>query len=416
MKKVCYWFRKLKKRLEDNGIKITFRYYLSVLLKTSRLEIFIIKIFKIFPTRNVLIFECENDMQDNARALYEYLYDQNYSRKYKMIWIVKDLEYCKKKFSKKNVYFFSKNIGDAIEKIKFSYYISCAKYFFFTHPWWLKEWKKKQTVVHLCHGAPPLKGRDQTKKNDIGKTFDYILAPSIHVIPWECDFWGCTEDKAIVLGAPRNDWLFRGIYKNSLKPFFQKKEDEKVILAMPTFRQTENWIDSEKIDRFCLNVIDTVEQMEELNILLVSLKIHVLIKIHPLQKLEVIEKRNYSNIHYLSNQEMYEKDVSVDEIMGCCDALITDFSSVYMEYLLLDRPVAFFIDPNGEYKRGYIMSDPENYMPGEKISDFNMLKEFICHIAKSQDEYAEDRRRVKDLINTYQDANNCKRLVDFLKL
>ncbi len=370
---------------------------------------------KIFSVQNILVFECENDMQDNARALYEYLCEHNYNEKYRMVWIVKDVAYCKKRYSRKNVRFVCRKYSSFIGIVKVMYYVSRAKYFFFTHPWWLKDWKKEQTVVHLCHGAPPLKGRD-ISKGSFGNTFDWILAPSAHVVPWECDFWGCTPEKALVIGAPRNDWIFKGNYDSSLKPFVKKEKDEKVILAMPTFKQTQNWIDSDTIDKYSLNVVDTQAQMQELNTLLAQLKIHILVKIHPLQNLDVIERTEYSNIHYLSNQEMHKEDVSVDELMGCCDALITDFSSVYMEFLLLDRPVGFFVNSNGGYKRGYIMEDPENYMPGEKISDFETLKAFVNNIAIAKDEYKEERKRVNDLINTYQDDNSSKRLAEFFKL
>ncbi len=402
-------------KFKDLGVKKAFAFYLYevvcplIIVKWK-------KFHKNSKISNVLTFECENDMQDNARALFDYLYENKYWKKYRLVWVVKDLEYCKSKYKGKKVEFISRQDKSFIGQMRFIYFIAKTHYFFFTHPWWLKDRKEGQTVVHLCHGAPPLKGRDVNGKSGVGESFDLILAPSEHVVSWECEFWECTEEKAIILGAPRNDKIFSSDIEKNLKPFINVDSDEKVILLMPTFKQNVHWVDSNKIDKFSLNVIDSIEQMHQLNDLLVSLKIHFLIKIHPLQNLDLIECTDYSNIHYLSNDEMYRKDVSIDSLMGSCDALVTDFSSVYMEYLLLNRPVAFFVNSIQEYKRGYIMDNPDDYMPGDKISNFEQLILFVINFSNGVDKYALERQRVNELINKYKDNNNCERLVDYFDL
>lgn len=410
------WGHNFRNRLQKIGLGGTIKFYFATIISIFKLDLLILKILPYLPVGNILTFECENDMQDNARALYEYLYANGYQKRYMMVWVVKDVEYCQKRYTRKRVRFITRNTTNVYEKIVFNYYISRTKFFFFTHPYWLKDWKKGQTVLHLCHGAPPFKGRDINRKGRLGSAFNYILAPSKHVVPWECDFWGCNEDQAIILGAPRNDWVFQGDYQKFLNIFIDKKDNEKVIMVMPTFRQTKGWVDSEVVDRFSLNVVETLKEMEELNSMLSSSGVHILVKIHPLQNLDVIDKTNYSHIHYLSNADMYAQDVSVDELMGCCDAIITDFSSVYMEFLLLDRPVAFFINSTIDYKRSYIMDNPEDYMPGEKISNFDELKLFITHLVNGEDNYVQERKRINDLINTYQDNQNCKRLAEYLSL
>ena len=51
------------------------------------------------PLRNTIVFECESDMDDNPRAFYEYLIEEGYNKKYRLVWIVKDVAFCKKRHS-----------------------------------------------------------------------------------------------------------------------------------------------------------------------------------------------------------------------------------------------------------------------------------------------------------------------------
>lgn len=103
------------------------------------------------------------------------------------------------------------------------------------------------------------------------------------------------------------------------------------------------------------------------------------------------------------------------------DVLITDYSSVYFDYQLLDRPIGFAIDDVEEYRRnrGFVFDNILDYMPGEKIYSFDELKTFFDHLHKGQDDYSEKRKKVNDLVNHWQDAGNCERckvmIDDFMK-
>ena len=60
-----------------------------------------------------------------------------------------------------------------------------------------------------------------------------------------------------------------------------------------------------------------------------------------------------------------KQKMTVYTLLRNADGLITDYSSVYFDYMLLDRPIAFAIDDIKEYgdKRGFIFETPEDYMP-----------------------------------------------------
>ena len=89
-------------------------------------------------------------------------------------------------------------------------------------------------------------------------------------------------------------------------------------------------------------------------------------------------------------------------LLGSADILLTDFSSIYIDYLLLNRPIGFVEDDFDEYSksRGFIFDNPEEYMPGVKIRSLEDLKTFLYNtLILSQDLYLENRVLINNKLN-----------------
>ncbi len=101
-------------------------------------------------------------------------------------------------------------------------------------------------------------------------------------------------------------------------------------------------------------------------------------------------------------------------LLGRADALITDYSSVYFDYLLLDRPIGFAVGDMKDYEgeRGFTVDNPYDYMPGEKFSDGEGMLEFVRSVFSGIDPYGAKRREMNDIFNKYQDGQNCRRAVE----
>lgn len=97
-------------------------------------------------------------------------------------------------------------------------------------------------------------------------------------------------------------------------------------------------------------------------------------------------------------------------------ALVTDYSSIYMDYLLLDRPVYFLVPDLREYIAGdrEIQFDFESMTPGPKFGDWDSLLEGIL-----QPESAHWRQRREELCRLAFDGqpqgDSSIRLLDFLR-
>lgn len=357
---------------------------------------------------NTIVFESEGDYCDNARALYEYMIENKYNKKYNIIWIVNDVEKYKN-INKdiKNVTFVSRNKKSLFNLIKFYKLLGSGKFFFFTHPYWFTYKKNEQIIVNLWHGTPLKSGG-----RDISNAYDYAVVPSKNVVPWFEKFIGVKNNQIIIQGSPRNDLLLEN--KKVLSKIIKVKNDEKVILLMPTFRQSQYMKDSDIINPYVIQGITDEKELLKLNDYLKKNKMKLVIKIHHLQLTEFIKDTKLSNIIYIQDKNLNEKNIQLYNFVGECDALLTDYSSIYFDYLLVDRPIGFLIEDINDYKknRGFIVDNPEDYMPGMKIRNLKELYLFFDNFVINKDNYKKERNKISKLVNKYPVGDYRKQLLE----
>ena len=270
---------------------------------------------------------------------------------------------------------------------------------------------KKQLFIQLWHGTP-LKKIDKTQEKD-GAYYTKILYPSKFYIREYIKTFAAKRKQMVLNGMPRNDFLFK-----PMRGSFLEKYDGIKVLWMPTYRHA---FGTEETKRD-IPVIDE-KNIAELDSYLNEKGITLFLKPHPAQRgsFKGLIKENFRNIILIDDNMLDEHGVVLYSFIGAMDALITDYSSVYFDYLLLDRPIGFAIDDVEEYRRnrGFVFDNILDYMPGEKIYSFDELKTFFDHLHKGQDDYSEKRKKVNDLVNHWQDAGNCERckvlIDDFMK-
>ena len=345
--------------------------------------------------------ESEIDFAENSRALYEYMISHKEYENRRLIWCVDAPEQYP---PHKNVTFIKRNM----ESIPFLFYKNRCKYFIFTHPYWLKKWKKSQVVINTCHGnpfkAPPKSGKKQS---------DYALASSPAWAQFRRQEFGA-QTETVVLGAPRNDWLYGK--EQYLRKFTGQRQFQKTIFCMPTFKKTGRWTDSQEKNVYSVNVIHSREDLLRLNEELKKREILLVCIIHHLQVMEDLSVSQLSNILYLRDTDYGKEGLVMNQMLPSADALLTDCSGVFLDYILLDRPMGFFTGSLEEYDRGFAMENPEDFMPGQKIRTMEELLAFADDLNSGKDTYQEDRKRVRDLVHVYQDDGNCRRFLQYFQI
>ena len=124
-----------------------------------------------------------------------------------------------------------------------------------------------------------------------------------------------------------------------------------------------------------------------------------------------------TNIVYLENRDLADNGLQLYEFINCSDALVSDYSSVAIDYLLLDRPLGFTLDDYKAYteSRGWVFDDPLEYMPGEHMYNMQDFENFILDIKNGKDNYKEQRASVRAKTHNVCD-NYCQRVLDYFNI
>jgi CDP-glycerol glycerophosphotransferase (TagB/SpsB family) len=197
---------------------------------------------------------------------------------------------------------------------------------------------------------------------------------------------------------------------------------EKMIVWMPTYRNHKS--DKNNIEaqtninfKFGVPIINDIEQLEQVNQLLKLNKVLLLIKLHPVENISKISKCQFSNIKVINDNSIFEeKHLNIYNLLSVSDALITDYSSIYYDYLLMDKPIGLAIPDIKEYSKNikFNFDNYEENIIGEYIYNFDDLLKFINNIINNKDVTYEKRIEKKKIYHDYFDDNSSKRVLKIL--
>ena len=209
------------------------------------------------------------------------------------------------------------------------------------------------------------------------------------------------------LGYPRNDVMLREpdaddmlsvdakLY-GELKQF--RKNGGRTLFYMPTFRD-------EGYDPFSCGAVN----LAALSRLAERMDARIVLKLHP-----------YINTGFAKLPErVCEVDSKSDiyPLMAQCDALLTDYSSIYFDYLLLDRPLLFYPFDFERYTTSNraLLFDYEAMTPGDKAMNPADLLRIVEAALAGEDRQAEKRRALRAKIFTHFDGKSAARLADYVR-
>lgn len=272
---------------------------------------------------------------------------------------------------------------------------------------------KKRLFINLWHGVPLKKialldpnlkkaARIYFKKI-FSENYTCILTTSHELIPLMARSFAVSEDKIKVWGQPRNDGLFQ---KNDCREilgqlFPDLPEYTKTVLYAPTFR------DYGQVQLFPFKDFDQKQLeafLDEKNMLL-------FIRTHVAEQgsaAPYLGKR----IRFLGNEQAED----VTGILNIFDCLITDYSSIYIDYLLTDKPMIFLPYDRQQYLDGRGMNfDYDDVTPGPKPETFN---DFLDALSPKEDFWKSERTRVNRLFNEIQHpcaADICNKVLKMIR-
>lgn len=166
------------------------------------------------------------------------------------------------------------------------------------------------------------------------------------------------------------------------------------------------------------------KQFKSLDSFLENHEMNLFIKLHPMDSLNndeslLLINRHCKNIRIATNNNGMLKD-NMYVILPSSYALITDYSSIYFDYLLLEKPIGLINYDKEEYKqnRGFI-GEVASQMDGFIINNYGTLCDFISSLTDENEirvlkKIAKQQRKV---FQTYDESpNNTEKLLEILNI
>ena len=313
---------------------------------------------------------------DNPRAIYEALINDSKYSNLKYIWVINN-------HKQKNIYLDDVKIID-YNSLSFFYYMCKAKYWIINckMPEYIVK-KENQIYLQTWHGTPLKRlGHDIQVSEDttfyrsglnyeeMCKTYDvdvekynYMISPNKFCTEVFQSSFGINKERLIETGYPRNDFITNATKEDiiNIKNKYHLPLDKKIILYAPTWRDN-----SYNVSGYTFELKADFYKWKEIlkDEYIIVFKPHYLI-VNKYENNEDLKDFLYS----------IPANAEINELYVISDSMITDYSSVFYDYAVLNRPMYFYMYDLEEYReelRGFYL-DIYTELPGKIFEDEDML-------------------------------------------
>lgn len=368
----------------------------------------------LLPCRNMVSLCSIPDYTDSARAVFDHILRSGCARKWTIVWHVKDPKAVREEYEANNsgaqrVYFVRKN--------RFmSFIMFClSRVIIDTHGLYsMVKLKNRQMSLYTTHGMP-VKKFGFEYDNDIAlgvQHADYALATSEFYRGVISRSMNIDEDHVLPGCLPRNDIFFED---DGRSDEVGRALGSDFFIYLPTYRVSidQNRDNGRDLNRDGYIFGGTVEEWGLLNEQLRAHGTRIIIKPHPMEaKRDLTPIQGLSQIAVIDDAWILKHGFSLNLIMKYSKGLITDYSGAFIDYMLTDKPIVFYVPDYTEYKqsRGYVFEDMSGIFPGPRIDRFLDLPSVLF----AEDGYRDKRAEVRKLVNSQTAPTASRKVCDLL--
>jgi CDP-glycerol glycerophosphotransferase (TagB/SpsB family) len=219
------------------------------------------------------------------------------------------------------------------------------------------------------------------------------------------------REKHVVTGYPRNDRLLDPTTNMRYRwhEFVGDVEYKKIVLYGPSWRHGRKPTQFFPFDDMQVSILCEFLLRHKI---LFLIRPHVTEMFSPsMRSMNEMQKKIPDYFRIISH-DVYN---DVNEFLPFVDILISDYSALYHDFLLLNRPMLFVPYDYSDFRRknGFLYDYFEE-LPGLAVNSMTDMLTEIFNVLQGNDEYEDKRLRLKGKIHNYIDKSNCKRVLDLL--
>lgn len=223
---------------------------------------------------------------------------------------------------------------------------------------------------------------------------DYVVCSSQSVREIYAEAFGVPSEKVLALGSPNQDYYYRHHDLTALRNNFDKLhpscKNKLLVLYAPTFR------DDREADK---HIIENIK-IKKLKAAF-PCQVEILVRLHP----QVHQSVNLDGVVDVTGYE------NINELCLISDLLITDYSSICMDFSLMRKPMIFYAYDLEKYKgdRDFYF-DYETYVPGPIATTMDEL----CAVIEHEDFMTEKNETFRKFNFDVNFGTASKDLIDYL--
>ncbi|WP_245580386.1 glycosyltransferase [Arthrobacter castelli] len=328
-----------------------------------------------------------NGMLDNPEAIFQTLLNDPQMSHLRHIWVLSDLDHYRSAVERYSHY-------DNVEFVEYKtdrYYKALATSQYLinnaTFPWQFSK-RDGQTYINTWHGTPlkrmgyDVEGGGPDTRNVIRNfvAADYLLSAnefmSEQMYLEGYKLRNIFEGKIVEEGYPRVDRQFAtandpSAFRQQMRSAGIELDDRKIILYAPTWK-------GESFYRPVNDAIALKRVVEQLEQNIDTSEYRILLKTHQVVYREMAEMPELAGY-------LVPNDVPANLVLGATDVLVTDYSSIFFDYLASGHPVLFHLPDLDQYSsgRGLYLSTDE--LPGPVSTDVTELSANIKSLEQRTD-------------------------------
>ncbi|NHC42576.1 GW domain-containing glycosaminoglycan-binding protein [Bacillus sp. MM2020_1] len=350
---------------------------------------------------------------DSPYAIFKYLLDNPEYKDFQHIWSISnpnELESVLVNYKKlKNVRFVKRNSKEYLKCLATSKYLINNSTF---QPFFIP--KAEQVYINTWHGTPlksmgfDIPGNPAHSQNVLRNflSADYLLSPNEHTTKMFLNSYkldGLYNGEIIQEGYPRIDLTYQTdseVFKTSLAGLgLSIDKNKQTLLYAPTWKGTH--VSKAKNDMF--QIISEMAYLRNK----VGNDYNLLIKVHPFL---YDQAKKFSEI----NDMLIPDFVDTNELLSVVDLLITDYSSIFFDYLVTNKPILFYIWDYDDYReeRGMYLSEDE--LPGPTLFTIEEVGAAVHNISKISENFRPVYQAAKNKFTKHDDGNVTARIVQYV--
>lgn len=357
---------------------------------------------RLLPKSNTAVLRGFPPYEDNLIAIYMALETRPVDR---VIWVADDPSVMPPVPLRKNTRLVKK--GGVLD----IFFSMTSKYLFLTHGHFLRSTPTNQVSVNLWHGIP-FKAIGKTMGME-GRMDTFMVATSDFTREVFAQAFGMPEASIIVTGQARTDRMLSVDKKEIWSLAFRGvTPPRKLLLWLPTFRSTP--FNGGRSDGEGLHNIYNCKTFSEtaFNDTLKANDAVCLVKAHPMAVRQ--DHSNYSNLFFVDENWLHDRKISLYQLAGAADCLISDVSSIIADFMLLDRPIILLFEDIEAYKtsRGFSFNPITDFLPADVARNFDEFHAELKAVLGEQDNYASRRSELKSLFFDHFNPGAADRILD----